>query len=528
MLADMHNSRQITVFALDCGATNWRLYRVEYRTSRGCVKMLGEPQPSPLTSFIDRRLPAIISLNPAGNTLDCFGEIAQQQLDDERFRDRIREHFKPCIGSHLEENPLPHQKRYTHDQALQYTQFLIKAVLDQIRYEKLRSADFDDRIVFSFAYPVHWRIDHEGQIFKEFSAMVRSCFPDTFEGLRFVAEPEGAIHSLKAHGLLNPIEGGKATLIIDVGGSTTDIVAGRVDRQSGELRFLGRFGGPFGGDLYDAELAKVIADQLKLPASALADDPSALISLRFSALRLKESLSRQLLHTRKVNYIPQRTVTLVMQNGDVYRRVVAVDEDQFRAITNSLDFYFASLIDNALRNIAITERDIGQVVLVGGGSQLFTITAYLRERFGNDRVLLADTPEEIVAQGLGLEYGASLEQKEPTIQFPAITADQSLSPAAQPIKSGWGLVREGKAPFEIPNGVTTIGRGAERDLQVVDVKVSRLHAELHATSENLELIDLNSTNGTFVNGERLPAHQSTVIKPNDELRFGNTRFVCQD
>jgi hypothetical protein len=524
----MHDSRQITVFALDCGATNWRLFRVEYRTNRGSVEMLGEPQPSPLTSFIDRRLPAVISLNPAGNALDCFGEVAQQQLDDERYRDRIREHFKPCIGSHLEENPLPHQKRYTHNQALLYSFFLLQAVLDQIRHEKLRSAEFDDRIVFSFAYPVHWRTDHNGQIFEAFSEMVRSCFPETYEGLRFVAEPEGAIHSLQAHGLLNPVEAGKATLILDIGGSTTDIIAGRVDNRSGELKFLGRYGGSFGGDLYDAELAKVIADQLKLPASALADDPSALISLRFSALRLKESLSRQLMHTNKLNYVPQRTVTLVMQNGNVYRRVIAIDEEQFRSITSSLDFYFASLVDNALRNIGMIESDIGQVVLVGGGSQLFTIIAYLRSRFGNDRVLLAGTPEEIVALGLGLEYGASLEQREPTIQFPAIAPDPSLTPAAHSIQHRWRLVCEGRAPFHIPMGVTTIGRGEQRDLQIFDVKVSRLHAELHATPENLDLVDLNSTNGTFVNGERLPANQAYAIKPSDELRFGNTRFVCQD
>jgi pSer/pThr/pTyr-binding forkhead associated (FHA) protein len=103
-----------------------------------------------------------------------------------------------------------------------------------------------------------------------------------------------------------------------------------------------------------------------------------------------------------------------------------------------------------------------------------------------------------------------------------------LKPTAQSTQQKWRLVCEGKAPFNIPMGVTTIGRGEERELQIFDVKVSRLHAELHASSESLALIDLNSTNGTFVNGERLPAHQLTVIKPKDELRFGNTSFICQD
>lgn len=277
----MSNSTQETLFAFDCGATNWRLYRVAYEVDGTTARMLGEPQSSPLTSFVDRRLPAIILLNPDGTALESFGEVAQHELEDEKVRERVREYFKPCIGAYLEKRPLPHQKRYTHGEALEFTKMLLEAVLDQLRLEKWPGSSFDERVRFSFAYPVHWRYDHEGAIFDEFRQKVLGCFPEHLrDQVRFVTEPEGAILSLHRQGLLSAPEDGGITLIADVGGSTTDLIAGQVVPNTGDLEYARRYGEPHGGGLYDAELAKYIADELSIPASALADDPSALVSLR--------------------------------------------------------------------------------------------------------------------------------------------------------------------------------------------------------------------------------------------------------
>ena len=90
-------STQQTLFALDCGATNWRLYRSSYKFTQGKAELIGEPQISPLTSFIDRKLPAVIMLNDAGNKVECLGEVAQQQLENEINRERIYEYFKPSL-----------------------------------------------------------------------------------------------------------------------------------------------------------------------------------------------------------------------------------------------------------------------------------------------------------------------------------------------------------------------------------------------------------------------------------------------
>ena len=92
----MATTEQQTLFAFDCGATNWRLYRSQYDLVGNRVHLVGEPSPSPLTSFVDRRLPAVLLLTPDGTELECYGEMAQSQVDDEANRLRIRDYLNPA------------------------------------------------------------------------------------------------------------------------------------------------------------------------------------------------------------------------------------------------------------------------------------------------------------------------------------------------------------------------------------------------------------------------------------------------
>ncbi len=64
----------------------------------------------------------------------------------------------------------------------------------------------------------------------------------------------------------------------------------------------------------------------------------------------------------------------------------------------------------------------------------------------------------------------------------------------------------------------TIGRGAENSLCVPSTVVSRSHAELIRIGANYLLRDLGSTNGSFVNGERIGAER--MLNDGDILRFG--------
>jgi hypothetical protein len=508
---------QETLFAFDCGATNWRLYRVGYQPDGPAVRMLGEPQPSPLTSFVDRRLPAILLLSPDGTALESFGDVAQGQLEDEKLRERVREYFKPCIGAHLEKDPLPHQKRYTHAEALRFTKLLLEAVLDQLRREKWRAQSFDERVRFAFAYPVHWQYDFEGQILDEFKRIVLDCFAEELhDQVRFVTEPEGAILSLQRQGLLSAAGQGSVTLVADVGGSTTDLVAGWVNPQTGELEQVRRYGESHGGGLYDAELAKYIADELKIPASALADDPTAMVSLRVFGRKLKEALSRQLLRPGDSFHPPQRTITLVLRNGEIFRRGVKLDEPTFRGIARHLIADFEYLMANSLQAMGLSEGEIGLVALVGGGAQLYTIAHHLRRRFGEEKVVLSDNPSETVVQGVALEYGKALETPGRPHRF---------APTISALERRGRLVSDTGEVFPLQSGATPMGRKRTNAVWLKDDQASRFHAEVREVQSGLVVVDLGSTNGTFVNGVRLQPNQPHPLRAGDEIKIGSTTLT---
>jgi len=544
------------LFAFDCGSTNWRLYRVSYDMENQTVRMLGDPQPAPLTSFIERRLPTVMLLSPDGLQLESFGEAAYQYLYDEQLRENIRSFFKPCIGSHLERRPLPHQTRYTHAQALKYTEMLLQATLEQLRVEKWRSRPFDETLRFSFSYPVYWQEEHGSKIFDEFKQIVHRSFPDYFDTqISFVTEPEAAILSLQHQGFLDRSTG--VVLLIDCGGSTTDLTAGQLTPQ-GELTATYRYGEPHGGGLYDEALALYMAERLKIPQTELDDDPNALHLLRMFARQLKEGLSRQLLNPNRTDRPPQRAITLVTQKGQVYRRTIRLDEDVFTKICRHLITDFEYLIDNALQAMHLQEEDVSQVALVGGGSQLFSIIRYLRQRFGDHNVILADNPSETVVHGLALAYGYTFGNTQPWGNSSNVRlAKRSTRPLpyhkkAEPLplpqpsptyivdedndaptvlenppeqSSPWQLISDNEQTYVLDSPLITIGRKRINEVVVFDDQASRAHAQIRNTPTGYEIIDLNSSNGTYVNGIRLQPKKAHFLNPNDQILIGRTKFT---
>jgi pSer/pThr/pTyr-binding forkhead associated (FHA) protein len=76
----------------------------------------------------------------------------------------------------------------------------------------------------------------------------------------------------------------------------------------------------------------------------------------------------------------------------------------------------------------------------------------------------------------------------------------------------------------VVEGVVKIGREPGNDLVVDDLMVSRWHAELHPRAEGsgFELVDLNSQNGTYVNGVRVT---SAEVMLGDVVNVGSTSLV---
>jgi pSer/pThr/pTyr-binding forkhead associated (FHA) protein len=86
---------------------------------------------------------------------------------------------------------------------------------------------------------------------------------------------------------------------------------------------------------------------------------------------------------------------------------------------------------------------------------------------------------------------------------------------------------DAEAPFLfriLPGSIKTVGRATGADFIVDAALVSRLHCRLTAGATELEVVDLESTNGTFVNGER--AARAT-LKTGDRLGVGRVDLIVE-
>ncbi len=102
---------------------------------------------------------------------------------------------------------------------------------------------------------------------------------------------------------------------------------------------------------------------------------------------------------------------------------------------------------------------------------------------------------------------------------------KKMEPTQEHEADGWGLATDAswaqKSLFPIGNNVI-IGRDPECDICVPVNHLSRQHARLTPTGGFLLIKDLDSTNGTFLNGERITQGRA---KPGDKVRFDVVNFT---
>jgi pSer/pThr/pTyr-binding forkhead associated (FHA) protein len=78
--------------------------------------------------------------------------------------------------------------------------------------------------------------------------------------------------------------------------------------------------------------------------------------------------------------------------------------------------------------------------------------------------------------------------------------------------------------FTLPDNTTVIGRRHDCDLCIPLKTVSRKHCELNLNNETVNIRDLDSSGGTFVNGSKI---KETMVKPGDYIRIGPLTFLLQ-
>lgn len=81
-----------------------------------------------------------------------------------------------------------------------------------------------------------------------------------------------------------------------------------------------------------------------------------------------------------------------------------------------------------------------------------------------------------------------------------------------------GMYQGGELPLK-DDTVVVIGRSSELDMVLVEDMVSRKHAKITVSGGSIVIEDLGSTNGTFVNGEKIKSHK---LKESDRILVGTS------
>jgi hypothetical protein len=81
------------------------------------------------------------------------------------------------------------------------------------------------------------------------------------------------------------------------------------------------------------------------------------------------------------------------------------------------------------------------------------------------------------------------------------------------------------AEYALLKDEVSLGRGEDNDVVIPHASISRAHARLMRRNGTYELMDLNSTNGSYVNEQ--PVHGSTVVASGSEVRLGDIKFILR-
>lgn len=76
-------------------------------------------------------------------------------------------------------------------------------------------------------------------------------------------------------------------------------------------------------------------------------------------------------------------------------------------------------------------------------------------------------------------------------------------------------------------GTLRVGRRPENDLVIPDNYVSGRHAEITTDNTGTYLTDIGSTNGTVVNGQKIPPHERRLLLAGDEVQLGMSTYLFE-
>lgn len=139
------------------------------------------------------------------------------------------------------------------------------------------------------------------------------------------------------------------------------------------------------------------------------------------------------------------------------------------------------------------------------------------------RVVLA---EEASVPRRGIQVVAEMANSQPSESTQVMSPVTTPAPAA---RKGHAMLLlqtpSGPQPIPLETTTATIGRGLSNDVILEDTRVSRHHAQMRYKARRFWITDLGSTNGTFVNGERI---SETALRDGDIVSLGGLELTFRE
>jgi len=99
--------------------------------------------------------------------------------------------------------------------------------------------------------------------------------------------------------------------------------------------------------------------------------------------------------------------------------------------------------------------------------------------------------------------------------------DSIIPPTVRPVLKVLAGASEGRT-FRIESAETTIGRSQEADIHLDDEAMSRFHAQILFHNMEFRIKDLESANGTILNGSEVSEY---ALRHNDKIMVGETMLL---
>ncbi len=217
-----------------------------------------------------------------------------------------------------------------------------------------------------------------------------------------------------------------------------------------------------------------------------------------------------------VNTVGRQGTDILSTEGTVSRNHATITVSESGILVEDLGSSNGTKVgDNRLQPNAPVAASAGDTVRFGTW-KLVLVAGAGNAASPADRTILASSDDKTVVIAKDAAETAAAEEDATAAPAPSVEE----APAIAHLKKLEGICDD----IRIPEGMISLGRKSGNAIVLADPYLSGRHAEIFAELTGVFLIDVGSTNGTLVNGQRLEPNERQVLLDGDEVQLGQTKY----